>query len=113
MHHRAWSLLDFQSRESHPKTQESIFRITKIIVAVVFFMVILVVKMNPNTYPELARVNEIMTVTAIATSCFEVFFLFNYRMYMKGKLSCYRKRRERFIANIQRDFEYMTVSMAA
>lgn len=93
--------------------ERKFFRISKIIIAVLFFMVILVVKMNPQIYPELARVNELMTVTAIATSCFEVFFLYNYRMYIKGKMSCYKKRRERFIMNIQRDFEHITVSMAA
>ncbi len=93
--------------------ERKVFRITKIIVAVLFCMVILIVKMNPNIYPEFTRVNESMTVVAIATSCFEVFFLYNHRMYIKGKLSCYKKRRERFITNIQRDFEVMTVSMAA
>ncbi len=93
--------------------ERKFFNISKIIVAVIFFMVVLIVKMNPNKYPELARVNEMMTLIAVATSCFEVYFFCNFRMYMKGKTVYYRRRRERFIMNIQRDFEEMTISMAA
>lgn len=93
--------------------EKKFFRITKIVLTVLFFMVILIVKMNPNVYPELARVNELMTLAAVLTCFFEVFFMCNYRMYVKGKISCYKKRRERFIKSIQRDFEEMTVSMAA
>jgi len=109
----AGRLFDYVESFEMTVLERKFFRITKIIVAVLFFMVILILKMNPDIYPELARVNEFMTVTAIATCGFQVFFLFNYRMYLKGKLSCYKKRRERFIMNIQRDFEDMTVSVAA
>jgi hypothetical protein len=109
----AGRLFDYCESFEMSVIEKKVLRITKIILAVLFFMVILIVKMNPNTYPELTRINESMTLIAIATSCFEVFFLYNHRMYIKCKLSCYNKRRERFIMNIQRDFEEMTVSMAA
>ncbi|MBI5665038.1 MAG: hypothetical protein HZC49_08155 [Nitrospirae bacterium] len=109
----AGRLFDYVESFEMSVLERKVFRITKIVLAVLFFMVALIIKMNPNMYPEFAKINELMTVTAIATCGFEVFFLYNYRMYMKGKISCYNKRRERFIMNIQRDFEHMTVSMAA
>jgi hypothetical protein len=109
----AGRLFDYCESFEMSVIEKKVFRITKIIVAVLFFMVILIVKMNPDIYPEFASINESMTVIAIATSCFEVFFLYNHRMYIKGKLSCYKKRRERFIMNIQRDFEEITISIAA
>ena len=109
----AGRLFDYVESFEMSVLERKFFRISKIIVGGLCFMVILILKMNPSIYPEFARVNELMTITAIAISCFEVFFLFNYRMYLKGKISCYNKRRERFIMNLQRDFEDMTVSVAA
>jgi len=109
----AGRLFDYCESFEMSVIEKKVFRITKMILAVLFFMVVLIVKMNPSIYPEFAKVNESMTLIAVLTCLFEVFFLYNHRMYIKGKLSGYNKRRERFIRNIQRDFEEMTVSMAA
>jgi len=109
----AGRLFDYCESFEMSVIEKKVFRITKIVVAVLFFMVVLIVKLNPNIYPELARVKEVMTLIALLTCFFEVFFLLNYRMYMKGKMSCYKKRRERFVINIQQDFKDMTVSLAA
>lgn len=109
----AGRLFDYCESFEMSVIEKKVLRITKIILAVLFVMVVVIVKMNPDIYPELARVKELMTLIAILTCFFEVFFLLNYRMYMKGKTSCYKKRRERFIINIQQDFKEMTVSMAA
>jgi len=109
----AGRLFDYCESFEMSVIERKFFRISKIIVFVIFLMVVLIVKMNPNKYPELARVNEIMTLIAVATSCFEVYFFCNFRMYMKSKIVYYKRRRERFIMNIQRDFEDMTISIAA
>ena len=109
----AGRLFDYCESYEMSVIERKFFRISKIIVAVIFLMVVFIVKMNPNKYPELARVNEIMTLIAVATSCFEVYFFCNFRMYMKYKIVYYKRRRERFIMNIQRDFEDMTISIAA
>ncbi|RJR17707.1 MAG: hypothetical protein C4581_07440 [Nitrospiraceae bacterium] len=110
---KAGRLFDYVESFEMSVLEKKFFRITKIIIVALCFIVILILKMNPQIYPDLARVNELMTLAALAICGFEVFFLFNYRMYIKGKISCYKKRRERFILNLQRDFEVMTVSMAA
>ena len=109
----AGRLFDYCESIEASAIEKKFFKITKMIVAALIFMVIIIVKMNPDMYPRLARVNELMTLIAIATCCFEVYFFYNFRMYMKGKTIYYKKRREKFIRNIERDFKESSAQLAA
>jgi len=109
----AGRLFDYCESIEASAIEKKFFKISKMIVGVLLVMVIIIVKMNPEMYPKLARINELMTLTAIATCCFEVYFFYNFRMYMKGKTLYYKKRREKFIRNIEQDFKESSVQIAA
>lgn len=109
----AGQLFDYVESTEMSETEKRFFRITKGIVAVLFIMLILIVKMNPERYPELAPINELMTLAAVAVCCFEVYFFYNFRIYIKAKSFFYKKRREKFIRNIEQDFKEGSVRAAA
>jgi hypothetical protein len=109
----AGRLFDYCESIEASAIEKKFFKITKIIVGIILIMVIIIVKMNPEIYPRLARINELLTLIAIATCCFEVYFFYNFRMYMKGKTIYYKKRREKFIRNIEQDFKESSVQVAA
>lgn len=109
----AGRLFDYVESIETSVIEKKFIRITKMILAVLFFIVVLIFKMNPDMYPELARVKELMILMAIAGCCFEVYFFYNFRTYMRSKTVFYKKRRERFIRDIERDFKHMTFPMAA
>ena len=100
----AGRLFDYVESYEMSAIEQEFFRISKIIVLVLLLAVVLIFKLNPGIFPEAERLKEIMTLFAIAGCCFEVYFFFNFRKYMQGKTYYYKKRREKFIRNIERDF---------
>ena len=109
----AGRLFDYVEAIEMSEIERRFFAITKGVVAILFFMVLFIVKMNPHLYPQLERLNELMTIAAVAVCCFEVYFFYNFRIYMTTKTALYNKRRETFIRDIEQDFREMALSAAA
>ncbi len=57
------------------------------------------------SHPELTRLKEAIILLAIAVTCFELFFFFNFRTYVARKLSSFKKRRDSFVKGIEMDFK--------
>lgn len=110
---KAGKLFDYLEYIEMSEFERKFFNISKIIAAVLIFMVLLIIKINPGAYPGLVKVKELMILLAIGGCCFEVHFLFNFRMYKKGKTIYYKKRRERFIRDIERDFRDIIIPALA
>lgn len=104
----AGKLFDYCESFEARAVQNEFFKISKIVVAGLFFMLLVIIKIDPDVYPGFARAKELLTLIAIAGCCFEVYFFFNFRTYMQGKTLYYKKRRDKFIRNILMDFQNIT-----
>jgi hypothetical protein len=106
----AGRLFDYVESIEVSEFERRFFRIFKTVLGFLLLAVIVILKMNPDMYPGLANIKDKMIVLAVAGCCFEVYFFYNFRMYMKGKTLYYKKRRQKFIYNIENDFKEMDVS---
>ncbi len=110
----AGKLFDYLESVEMSEFESKFFSISKALATVLVIMVLFIIKLSAGAYPELLRLREVMILIAIGGCCFEVYFLYNVRMYKRGKTLYYEKRRARFIQNIERDFrEVIIPSMAS
>ncbi len=105
---KAGCLFDYLESTEISEFKNRFFRIFKGVIFFLLLMVVIILKINPEASPVLGRVQEIMILFAIAGCSFEVYFLHNIRIYIKGKELYYNKRRARFIRDIETDFKDMT-----
>ncbi|MBI5739827.1 MAG: hypothetical protein HZA16_03815 [Nitrospirae bacterium] len=102
----AGRLFDYVESIEMSETERRFFNISKIVVFILCIVVLFILKMNLIIIsPAIARIRELITIAAVGIGCFEMYFFFNFRMYMKAKKSFYKKRRERFISDIEKDFK--------
>ncbi len=81
----------------------------KLILFVLVIIIVIILKMNGEAYPSLLRFKDSMVIMAIAGSCFELYFFVDFRLYVEHKMSLYKKRREQFIGNMEKDFREIIV----
>lgn len=105
----AGNLFDYIESVEMQEIERKFFRIFKIILGVLFFAVFFIISINPETNAEMSRTREIMIIAALAGCCYELYFFISLRFYMKHKMNFHKKRRERFIFNIQGDFRDVIV----
>jgi len=102
----AGRLFDYVESIEMSELERKFFNISKIVVFILCIVVLFIFKMNLIIIsPKIARLRELITFVAVGIGCFEMYFFLNFRMYMKTKKSFYKKRRERFISNIEKDFK--------
>jgi hypothetical protein len=101
---KAGVLFDYLESIELAVLEKKFFRKFLIILAVLIAVVVVIAKLDSQTFPALLKYKEALIQAAIAVSCFEFFFFMNFRLYVKAKMSWYRKRREQFIRNIKADF---------
>jgi hypothetical protein len=106
----AGRLFDYVESIEMSEIERRFFNISKIVVVILGIAVAVIFRLNPGIFPEAERVKELLTLSAIAGCCFEVYFFFNFRKYMQGKTVYYKKRRERFIRNIENDFRNVSLT---
>lgn len=105
---KAGGLFDYVERIEMSEIESRFFRIFKSILAVLVAVALAIANMDASLHPDLGRVKYTIIVLAAAGSCFELWFFLNFRMYMIGKTIYYKKRKDRFIRNIEKDFKEMT-----
>jgi hypothetical protein len=109
----AGRLFDYLETIEMSEFERKFFRISKAVAIVLVLTVLFIIKMNPEAYPQLVRIKELMILFAIGGCCFEVYFLYNFRMYKKGRTIYYEKRRDKFISDIERDFRDIIIPSIA
>jgi hypothetical protein len=109
----AGEMFDYVESVEMSVLEEKFYRITKIVVVVLLVMIGFIFRLNPETFPHLDRVNELLTIFGVALACFQVYFLYNFRIYKKAKRLYYNKRREKFIQDIESDFKSDDMTAAA
>lgn len=106
---KAGRLFDYLESIEMSETERRFSSITKIIVAALVAVLLVIWRMHVVTTPEQESVRRLVILTALSISSFEFFFLLNFAKYRKIKKSFYGKRRARFIYLIEQDFRTMTV----
>lgn len=105
----AGRLFDYVESIEISEIERKFSNISKVIVVMLFIVVVVILKMNMTILPEIAGLKKIIILMALGVGCFEVYFYFNFKMYMKYKTGFYKKRKERFVVDIERDFKNITV----
>jgi hypothetical protein len=106
---KAGRLFDYVESIEMSEIERKFFNISKVIVAVLAIVVVVILKLNMSTLPEIAGIKKLIIIMALAGGSFEVYFFLNFKTYMKNKTNFYKKRKERFIIDIDGDFKNISV----
>ena len=106
---KAGALFDYLEAIELSEIQRKFFRVFKIILLGLVIIIVIILKMNGEAYPALLRFKDSIVIMAIAGSCFELYFFLDFRLYVEHKMSWYKKRREQFIRNMEKDFREIIV----
>ncbi|KPK00854.1 MAG: hypothetical protein AMK71_07665 [Nitrospira bacterium SG8_35_4] len=106
----AGRLFDYVESIEMSEIERRFFNISKIVVLILCIAVAVIFKLNPELSPHAERIKEFLTLSAISGCCFEVYFFFNFTKYMQGRTAYYKKRREKFIRNIENDFRNFSLT---
>jgi hypothetical protein len=101
----AGRLFDYLEAVEMTETEKKFFKIFRSVLISLFIMTVLIFRMNFDIHPDIQRVREVIILIAIAGCCFELYFFMTFRMYMEKKNIFYKKRKEKFIRDIERDFK--------
>jgi hypothetical protein len=105
----AGRLFDYVESIEASEIERKFFNISKVIIVILSIVVVVIMKLNAADLPAIAGLKRIIILMGLAGGSFEIYFFCNYKMYMKHKTNLYKKRKEKFIYNIERDFKDMTV----
>jgi hypothetical protein len=106
----AGRLFDYVESIEMSEFERRFFNISKIIIIILCLAVAVIFKLNPELFPEAERIKELLTLSAIAGCCFEIYFFFNFTKYIQGRTAYYKERREKFIRNIENDFRNISLT---
>ncbi len=110
---KAGELFDYVEGVEISETERR-FRTTFMFVLTLLLVITVgVLKAYMEAPPELLRIRRLIVISAVGGGSFEFYFFLNFRLYMVCKRAYYRKRRERFIRNIERDFRTASVPAKA
>ncbi len=100
----AGKLFDYVESIEMAVLEKKFFRISCVIMCILFISVALIVGMSFDMKEEIMRIRRLMIVAAFMGSSFQLYFFANFWRYMGHKMTYYERRRERFIRDIERDF---------
>ena len=92
--------------------ENKFFRISWIIVAILFLVCVFVLRMHIDTSPDIINFRKAITLIALCGGSFEIYFYSNFKMYMKKKSSYYKKRKEKFIRDMENDFKDFVIQIS-
>ncbi len=102
---RAGRLFDYVESVEFMELERRFFTIFFFILCALVLVVIGLVAIDFEAHRELFKLKSSIVMTAVAVSSFELYFFIDYRIYTGVKTRYYKKRREDFIRNIERDFQ--------
>ena len=106
---KAGRLFDYVESIEFRELERRFYSVFSLVLGFLVLAVIGLVTVDFQMYQELPRLKTAFVMSAIAVSSFELYFYVDYRMYIDVKTRCYRKRRETFIREIERDFRGFAV----
>ncbi len=102
---KAGGLFDYLESVELKVLEKKFFRIFRIILVVLIGAVAVIVEADSLVLPPLVKYKDPIVLLAISAFCFELYFFLDFRLYVRAKMSRYKKRRELFIRNIESDFK--------
>jgi hypothetical protein len=105
---RAGKLFDYVESVEISEIERKFFRISMTILLVVVLITLVILNADTVLSPQMSKYRENLTLIGLSIGCYEFYFVLDFKLFMKAKMSCYRKRRERFIRNLEKDFREMT-----
>jgi len=106
---KAGILFDYLDAIERRVIERSFFIRFFFILAMLVATAVIIVKMDGQVFPVFLKYKNAMVLTAIAVSSFKLYFYVDFRMYVKAKMSWYKKRKEQFIKNIEKDFKEIII----
>src|SRR5512147_145093 len=93
----AGKLFDYVESIEMSVLEKKFYSVSSVIMGLLVIVVVAVWKINPAIHYEIQRVRELMIMAGIGGCSYQFYFFLNFRMYMGGKMTYYKYRRERFI----------------
>lgn len=100
----AGRLFDYCETVEASEIERRFMKIFGIIMFFILLWVAFIFRIQIGNSPELTGIKKILWLSAIAGGFFEFYFFLNFRIYMDYKTAFYKKRRDTFIRDIERDF---------
>ncbi len=100
----AGKLFDYVESVEMAVLEKKFFRISFVVMCILFVLVGLIVGTSFDMKEEVMRIRKLMILVAFMGSSFQLYFFVNFWRYMGRKITCYERRRERFIRDIEQDF---------
>jgi hypothetical protein len=100
----AGKLFDYCESFEVAVLEKKFFRISWIIMVILFLSVVLIFRMGFDVHEEIIRLRKLVILTALGGSGFQLYFFLNFRTYLDHKAAYYNRRKELFIKNIEQDF---------
>ncbi len=101
---KAGRLFDYVESIEHVELEKRFFSVFYIILGVLILTIIALFGVNFEVAPELIRLKNAIILAALAASSFELYFFINFLRYTDARTSLYKKRRDNFVRNIEKDF---------
>jgi hypothetical protein len=108
-HAKAGRLFDYLESIEFRELERRFYSVFSLVLGFLVLAVIGLMTVDFQVHQELPSLKNAFMMSAIAVSSFELYFYVDYRMYVDIKTRCYRKRREIFIREIERDFRGFAV----
>jgi hypothetical protein len=106
---KAGRLFDYVESIEFMELERRFFTVFNLILGFLILAIVGFLTVDFEVHRELFRFKNSFVMTALAVSSFELYFFIDYRLYIGVKTRCYKKRRENFIRNIERDFRGFAV----
>ncbi len=106
---RAGKLFDYIESIELSEIEKKFFRIFWLIFFALSVAVFFAFRIDIGQQPHFAEIKKTITFIALGGFCYELYFFMNFKIYMQTKIAFYKKRREKFIKNIEQDFKDIIV----
>ncbi len=106
---KAGVLFDYLESIELTVLERKFYSLFFLILAVLVAIIIVILKANGWILAMITQYKDYVVLLAAFTTCYELYFYLNYRLYVEVKMSKYKKRKEQFIRNIKNDFREYTM----
>jgi len=106
---KAGRLFDYVESIEFMELERRFFTVFNFILVFLILAIVGFLTVDFEVHRELFRFKSSFVITTLAMSSFELYFYIDYRLYVGVKTRLYKKRRENFIRNIERDFRGFAV----
>ena len=102
---KAGKMFDYVEAIEYSELERRFFTHFNVILVVLAVIVLALFKVDFAVTPALLRLKNAMVLAGLGISSFELYFYLDYKIYVRVKTVHYRERREKFIRNIEKDFQ--------